>query len=139
MRVFAFEEGYIRPNFITLEEDGVNGHSGLMSKSFEVNEDTSQLPEELAQPRYVFYITAIYAMSLLCNQRNTTKAFCLLQASPSVFLPKRRFAVDTVRASEMAVCKCREVVAERDYFPVRWSLFCLSITGSLRHAGYGTF
>lgn len=29
VRVFAFEEGYIRPNYITLEEGGVNGHSSL--------------------------------------------------------------------------------------------------------------
>ena len=27
IRYFAFEEGYLRPNFITLEEGGVNGHS----------------------------------------------------------------------------------------------------------------
>lgn len=29
IRVFVFEEGYIRPNFITLEEDGVNFNSSL--------------------------------------------------------------------------------------------------------------
>lgn len=29
LRVHVFEEGYIRPNWITLERDGVNGHSGL--------------------------------------------------------------------------------------------------------------
>jgi len=27
IRLFVFEEGYIRPNYITLEENGVNGHS----------------------------------------------------------------------------------------------------------------
>ncbi len=30
--VFVFEEGYIRPNFITLEVDGVNANSPLMGK-----------------------------------------------------------------------------------------------------------
>lgn len=30
VKVFVFEEGYIRPNFITLEEDGVNANSNLM-------------------------------------------------------------------------------------------------------------
>ncbi len=30
IRVHVFEEGYIRPNWITLERDGVNGHSPLM-------------------------------------------------------------------------------------------------------------
>ncbi|MBN2524967.1 MAG: capsular biosynthesis protein [Deltaproteobacteria bacterium] len=29
---YSFEEGYLRPNFVTLEKDGVNGHS-LMSKN----------------------------------------------------------------------------------------------------------
>ncbi len=29
IRLFVFEEGYIRPDYITLEEEGVNGHSGL--------------------------------------------------------------------------------------------------------------
>lgn len=29
IRVWAFEEGYLRPHYITMEEDGVNGHSSL--------------------------------------------------------------------------------------------------------------
>lgn len=29
MRVHVFEEGYLRPDFVTLERDGVNGHSPL--------------------------------------------------------------------------------------------------------------
>ncbi len=29
VRVLVFEEGYLRPNFVTLEENGVNGHSNL--------------------------------------------------------------------------------------------------------------
>jgi capsule polysaccharide modification protein KpsS len=29
VRVLVFEEGYLRPDFITLEEDGVNGNSGM--------------------------------------------------------------------------------------------------------------
>jgi capsular polysaccharide export protein len=32
VRYFAFEEGYLRPNYITLEEGGVNGHSPLASE-----------------------------------------------------------------------------------------------------------
>ena len=31
VRVFVFEEGYLRPEWITLEEGGVNGHSSLPS------------------------------------------------------------------------------------------------------------
>ncbi len=34
VRVFVFEEGYIRPNFVTLEENGVNGFSSLVSRRF---------------------------------------------------------------------------------------------------------
>lgn len=29
VRVWAFEEGYVRPDYITMEADGVNGHSSL--------------------------------------------------------------------------------------------------------------
>lgn len=29
IRVWAFEEGYLRPNYVTMEEDGVNGRSSL--------------------------------------------------------------------------------------------------------------
>lgn len=29
IRFFVFEEGYLRPDYITLEEDGVNGHSSI--------------------------------------------------------------------------------------------------------------
>lgn len=32
VRYFAFEEGYLRPNYITLEEGGVNGHSPLANE-----------------------------------------------------------------------------------------------------------
>lgn len=30
VKVFVFEEGYLRPNYITLEKNGVNGHSGIV-------------------------------------------------------------------------------------------------------------
>lgn len=32
IRTYVFEEGYLRPYWVTLEQDGVNGHSGLMEK-----------------------------------------------------------------------------------------------------------
>ena len=62
IRVFVFEEGYIRPNFITLEEDGVNGHSDMMSHLSKELPLPGTLPEELQQPGYIFQITAIYSM-----------------------------------------------------------------------------
>ena len=32
VRIHVYEEGYLRPNWITLESNGVNGHSGLLKK-----------------------------------------------------------------------------------------------------------
>jgi len=62
VRVFVFEEGYIRPNFITLEEDGVNGHSSMMTEPFDINCNASDLPDENQQPKHVFQLTALYSM-----------------------------------------------------------------------------
>jgi len=38
VRVFVFEEGYIRPNYVTLEEYGVNGHSPMLNQRLDLNE-----------------------------------------------------------------------------------------------------
>lgn len=62
LRVFVFEEGYIRPNFITLEEEGVNGHSSMMSRPFRKPKATEELPAEKQQPGHVFHLTAVYSM-----------------------------------------------------------------------------
>ena len=32
VKVYVFEEGYVRPNYVTLEEDGVNGYSSACKK-----------------------------------------------------------------------------------------------------------
>lgn len=51
VRVFIFEEGYIRPDFITIEENGVNDHSSL--------------------PRNrEFYDALIYSEEAQCNYKN---------------------------------------------------------------------
>lgn len=62
IRVFVFEEGYIRPNFITLEENGVNGHSTMMKGHLEISTATPDLPDEHPQPGKVFQLTALYSM-----------------------------------------------------------------------------
>ena len=62
VRVFVFEEGYIRPNFITLEENGVNGHSTMMQGNLNISSDPVDLPQEYQQPGKVFQLTALYAM-----------------------------------------------------------------------------
>ena len=51
VEVFVFEEGYIRPDFITLERDGVN--------------DNSSLPRERA-----FYDALEYDAQMACNSKN---------------------------------------------------------------------
>lgn len=62
VRVFVFEEGYIRPNFITLEENGVNGHSTMMRGNLNITKKALELPPEHTQPGSVFQLTALYAV-----------------------------------------------------------------------------
>jgi len=62
VRLFVFEEGYIRPNFITLEEHGVNGHSPMMQNPVSLEKPELPLPEEIPQPGRVFAVTALYSM-----------------------------------------------------------------------------
>ena len=44
IRVHVFEEGYIRPNWLTLERDGVNGHSSLPRTRTEIMAAAKGLP-----------------------------------------------------------------------------------------------
>lgn len=62
VRVFVFEEGYIRPNFITLEENGVNGHSAMVKKSFALPKVAQPRNEEKTFSINVFPRVAIYAI-----------------------------------------------------------------------------
>lgn len=61
VRVFVFEEGYIRPNFITLEEGGVNGHSTLMQSSIKFS-DAEEETDEAAARKFGFFVSAAYSM-----------------------------------------------------------------------------
>lgn len=62
VRVFVFEEGYIRPNFITLEENGVNGHSSMVEKGFSLPKNAKPAKEEAEFSINVFSLVAIYSM-----------------------------------------------------------------------------
>lgn len=62
VRVFVFEEGYIRPNYITLEENGVNGHSSMMDGHLNISVEGAEIPKEYPQPGKVFQLTALYSM-----------------------------------------------------------------------------
>lgn len=50
IRVWVFEEGYIRPDFMTLEQDGVNGHSTLSSDPNWYCAQAKYLPPSTRQP-----------------------------------------------------------------------------------------
>jgi len=63
VRVFVFEEGYIRPNFITLEEDGVNGHSPMLQKGFSLPRHVEPESKESEFSVNVFFLIAIYSMA----------------------------------------------------------------------------
>lgn len=45
LRIHVFEEGYIRPDWVTMELDGVNGHSTLPRDSTWYVEQAARLPE----------------------------------------------------------------------------------------------
>ncbi len=63
VRIFVFEEGYIRPNFITLEEDGVNGHSPMLQKGFNLPRKLNPEYKEHEFSINVFSLIAIYSMA----------------------------------------------------------------------------
>jgi len=63
VRVFVFEEGYIRPNFITLEESGVNGNSPMVGEKIDLDNLKIETSREALHPRSVFIRTALYAMA----------------------------------------------------------------------------
>lgn len=49
-RIHVFEEGYIRPDFMTLERDGVNGHSALPADPHFYLDEARRLPPVDALP-----------------------------------------------------------------------------------------
>lgn len=62
VKVFVFEEGYIRPDFITLEEGGVNGNSLMMDKDIVLSNTASRSKSDVMHPQNVFMRTATYSI-----------------------------------------------------------------------------
>jgi capsular polysaccharide export protein len=63
VQYWVFEEGYIRPNFITLELHGVNGYSCLPTERYAYDKwPTKELPKEVQVPAS-FKLAAKYAMA----------------------------------------------------------------------------
>ena len=75
VRVFVFEEGYIRPNFITLEEDGVNGHSPMVQKGFTLPRNIKPANKESEFSLNVFTRVAIYSMAYYLASAYRKKQF----------------------------------------------------------------
>jgi capsule polysaccharide modification protein KpsS len=62
VRVMVFEEGYLRPHYITVEEEGVNGHSPLpRSPEFYLSQQSVQ-EEQTKKFAHPFARMAIYAI-----------------------------------------------------------------------------
>lgn len=61
IRVFVFEEGYLRPNFITLEEHGVNGNSSILKKNLDLQNYGSHNEDQHLYANRVFRNMVIYA------------------------------------------------------------------------------
>ena len=64
IEVFVFEEGYIRPNFITLEKDGVNGFSKIPKDRnfYESLPKVDEFPKTEPIP-FIFNLTAFVAIT----------------------------------------------------------------------------
>lgn len=60
--VYVFEEGYIRPNYITLERDGVNGHSSTPEDPEAYRDIEIKSEDDIEQVPYTFFHTSMYAM-----------------------------------------------------------------------------
>jgi capsule polysaccharide modification protein KpsS len=63
--VFVFEEGYLRPDFVTLERDGVNGHSSIPQdpdayRAVAIESERARVPMKHAFAKSVLH-TIVYA------------------------------------------------------------------------------
>lgn len=62
VRLFVFEEGYIRPNFVTLEEGGVNGHSPMLKNPIPLDRVVGDVPKEMNLDKETFMFMSAYSM-----------------------------------------------------------------------------
>jgi capsular polysaccharide export protein len=66
VKVGAFEEGYIRPNFITLEPDGVNGYSNLSRAFKSLDVPATAATSEERSVGHTFCFAACWAVLYYC-------------------------------------------------------------------------
>lgn len=62
IQVYVFEEGYVRPNYITLELGGVNGFSSLMNRPAVVGNPSAYTEVVEKSGRFCFIASACYAV-----------------------------------------------------------------------------
>jgi len=60
-RIFVYEEGYVRPNYITLEENGVNGNSSIPKDKKVYLAMQEAAPHKSYPSRRIFYYSAFYS------------------------------------------------------------------------------
>jgi capsule polysaccharide modification protein KpsS len=64
--VFVFEEGYLRPDFVTLERDGVNGHSSI-SQDPNAYASVELKPQPPHRPiKHAFFKSAVHTVCYAC-------------------------------------------------------------------------
>jgi capsule polysaccharide modification protein KpsS len=64
--VFVFEEGYVRPDFVTLERDGVNGHSSI-SQDPSAYASVELKPQPPNRPiKHAFFKSAVHTVCYVC-------------------------------------------------------------------------
>lgn len=59
---YVFEEGYVRPNYITLEKDGVNGFSQLVGRPTLIGAASPNEEKAASAGRLSFLFAAVYSM-----------------------------------------------------------------------------
>lgn len=74
---WVFEEGYLRPSFITLEEGGVNGNSSLLGLDFSVLEEKhlEEISSKTSRLRSPFWDMSINAIQYYFFKQLYTKNF----------------------------------------------------------------
>lgn len=101
IRVHALEEGYIRPNWITYERDGVNGHSPLIKMSFDEIDAETVNAAPLAQQKTLLHGFLGYVMAGI--------AYYFFQFLLTFFYPRYRSHRDYAIVTEAAFWATRFV------------------------------
>jgi capsule polysaccharide modification protein KpsS len=140
--VFVFEEGYLRPDFVTLEKGGVNGHSSIPRDPRHFD-DVPLTPEPPHRPiRHAFLKSALHTICYACatalardrypHYRHHRDIRPLAQAGLWVRGSVRR-AVHTLRDRQLT-----KRLERRDMPPYFFVPLQVHLDSQLRHSPYAT-